>query len=40
MLVAASLNNSAELGLERGTTDQESVDVRLCDKVGAVASVG
>ena len=40
VMLAHGLDDGAELGLKRGASDEESIDVLLADKVSAVAGVG
>ena len=40
VMLAHSLDNDTELGLEGSSTDKEAIDVGLGDQIGAVASVG
>jgi hypothetical protein len=40
MSITDSLYNGSELRLKRGTTNEETVNVWLRDKLSAVASVG
>ena len=39
MLLAACLNNDAELGFEGGTSNEEAINVWLCDELCNVTCV-